>query len=424
MNITDIPRPHRPSPTSAAPGGARLPRGVVLGFLLLTAFGTGVVLSILGPTVPAIAAHLGVPEAALGIIFTATFLAATVMTATSGALFNRLGARALVPAGLAAMALGLLDEGKAATLPLVVLGAVLAGVGTGIINGSVNATTARLYPARRGAMLTWLNVCFGVGAFFTPLAAGLSLTRLGSYTFTYLAGAAILALPILPLIRGLPAAAAAEAIRPSDAYPSGARTTVFTLLRDRNLRLLMALAGLYLGAQIGFGGWVVSIVAGMTHLPPGQLAPAASAFWICQAAGGAPTVLLLRRGIPPRRLIVLGALAGAAGSVLLFVLGGSVVLAIACCALIGLTFAPILPLTTTLAAGQGDADKSDGVRMAAIFTTGQAGAAILPALQGALLGMGSGPALGLTAGCALAMAALAAAVMSDEHAPPISPARP
>lgn len=382
----------------------------MLGFLLLTSFGTGVVLSILGPTVPAMAVHLGVSEAALGAIFTANFLAATATTATSGALFNRIGGRTLIPAGLAAMALGLVDEGTAATLPLVALGAVVAGAGTGVINVSVNAVAARLYPEWRGAVLTWLNVCFGVGGFVTPLVAGLSLTRLGGYAPAYLAGAVILALPILPLLRGVPASASKPACPPTE------RTSVLMLLRDHNLRLLMALAGLYLGAEIGFGGWVISIVAAMTHLPPSHLAPTASVFWICLAAGGAPTVLLLRRGIHPRYLIVLGALAAVAASILLLVLGGSVAPAIACCALIGLAFAPILPLTTALAAGQGDADGSDGMRVAAIFTVGQIGAAALPALQGALLGAGPELALWLTAACALAMAALAAAVTSNVRA--------
>ncbi|MGZ3678148.1 MAG: MFS transporter [Ktedonobacterales bacterium] len=407
MSITDTTRTHRLPPPLQASDGARLPRPVVLGFLLLTSLATGVVLSIVGPTVPAIAVRLSVPEAALGIIFTANFLTATITTMASGALYNRLGGRVLVPTGLATMALGLLGEGTAGALPLIVLAAILAGAGTGIINVSVNASAARLYPTRRAAVLTWLNVCFGVGAFLTPLAAGLSLVRLGSYTPAYIAGAVIVALPILPLILGLPAS-------DSPAAASGRSTSglaaVLTLLRDRTLRLMMVLAALYLGAEIGFGGWVVSIVAKMTHLPPAQLAPTASAFWICLAAGGAPTTLLLRRGVPPRRLIVLGALAAAAGALLLLVVGGSVLLAVACCALLGLAFAPILPLATSLAVGHGATDGSDGAHIAAVFTTGQIGAATLPALQGALLGIGVGPALSLTAACCLAMAALAAAV--------------
>jgi fucose permease len=411
MSSTETTRIYRASSAPQASDGLRLPRGVVLGFLLLVSFGTGIVLSILGATVPAIAARLGVAEGTLGIIFTANFLAATVTTATTGALFNRLGGRALIPAGLAAMAVGLLGEGTGAALPLVALGAILAGAGTGVINVAVSAAAARLYPTRRDAILTWLNVCFGVGAFCTPLAAGLSLTRLGGYAPTYLAGALLLAVPILPLLRGLPAAT------PQATHPStGARATLPTLLRDRHLRLLMALAGLYLGAEIGFGGWVISIIAGMTHLPPERLTPVASAFWICLAVGGAPTVLLLRRGIPARRLIALGALGAAAGVALLLALGGSAPLAVACCALIGLAFAPILPLTTALAAAQGDTDGSDGARVAAIFTTGQVGAATLPALQGALLGAGHGLALWLTAACALAMAALAMTVPSSTRA--------
>lgn len=416
MSITDTPRTYPLPPAPEVPGGTRLAPPVVLSFLLLTSLGTGVVLSIVGPTVPAIAARLGVPEAALGIIFTANFLAATLTTAASGALVGRIGGRVLLPAGLGAMALGLVGEGMAAALPLIVLAALLAGVGAGIINVAVNVAAAQLYPAKRASVLTWLNVCFGIGAFLTPLAAGLSLVRLGSYSPVYIAGAVILALPILPLIMGLPATAS-----PASGQSASAPTALLALLRDRNLRLFMALAALYLGAEIGFGGWVVTIVARMTHLPPAQLAPTASAFWICLALGGAPTTLLLQRGVSPRRLIVFGALTGVVGVLLLLVVGGTVLLAIACCALLGLAFAPILPMATSLAVGQGTANGSDGARIAAIFTTGQIGAATLPALQGALLGAGAGPALALTAVCCLAMAALAAAVKPAAQRRPPNP---
>lgn len=410
MSITDAPRIHLPQPAPQALGGTRLPRPLMLGLLLLTSLGTGVVLSIVGPTVPAIAAHLGVPEAALGIIFTANFLTATIATAVSGALFNRLGGRVLVPVGLVTMVLGLLGEGTAGTLPLIVLAAIMAGVGTGIINVSVNAAAARLYPARRAAVLTWLNVYFGVGAFLTPLAAGLSLVRLDGYTPVYIIGAVIVALPILPLLLGLPAPDSSAAGRLATFLPA-----LRTLLRDRTLRLMVVLAALYLGAEIGLGGWVVTIVARMTHLPPAQLAPTASAFWICLAIGGAPTALLLRRGVPPRLLIMLGALAATVSVLLLLAIGGSMPLAIVCCALLGLAFAPILPLATSLAVGKGADDGSDGVRIAAVFTVGQIGAATIPALQGALLGIGIGPALGLTAACCLVMAALAVAVKPAEQ---------
>jgi fucose permease len=412
VSTTEIARPaHLPSDDEAT-AETRLPRRLVFGFLLLISFGTGVVLSILGPTVPAVAARLGVPVTALGVLFTATFLMATLATATSGALVNRIGNRALIPIGCVAMALGLLDEGTTGTVPLVALGAVFAGAGTGIINVCVNAAAARLYPARRDNVLTWLNICFGVGAFLTPLAAGFSLTRLGGYTPIYIAGATLLVVPVLPVMRGLPVSHM-EAV---GSRSPAKRAAVLSLLRDRNMLLLTAVATVYLGAEIGFGGWVVSIVAAMTHLAPAYLTPAASAFWICLAAGGVPTILLLHRGIPPRRLIVLGALGAAGESVLLLVVGGSAPLAIACCALIGLSFAPILPLATALAASGGDADRSDGMRIAALFTCGQVGAAALPALQGMLLAAGPRPALLLSSAAALAMAALAVAVRPKHHA--------
>lgn len=409
MNTADLSQPDAQL-AEGAHESALLPRRVVLSFLLLISFGTGVVLSILGPTVPAMAARLGVPETTLGTLFTATFLMATLATATSGALVNQVGSRVLIPVGLVVMALGLLDEGTTDTLALVAFGAVLAGAGTGIINVCVNSAAARLFPERRGSVLTWLNIWFGVGAFVTPLVIGLSLSRLGGYAPVYLAGAVVVALPIFPVMRGLPARKTDDASSPTG------HASVRSLLRDSNMRLLIALATVYLGAEIGFGGWVVSIVAAMTHLPPAQLTLTASAFWICLALGGLPTILLLQRGIPPRRLMILGALSAAAMFVLLLVLGASAPLAIACCALIGLSFAPILPLATALATASGDADHSEGIRIAALFTVGQVGAAALPALQGMLLGMGPAPALWLSVAAALAMAALALAVRPTAHA--------
>ena len=409
VNTTELSQPAH-LPTAREPAGAtRLPRRVVLGFLLLISFGTGIVLSILGPTVPAIASRLGVPETALGVLFTATFLMATLATATSGALVNRIGTRALIPIGLLAMALGLLDEGTAAALPFVALGAVLAGAGTGIINVCVNAAAARLYPARRSSVLTWLNICFGIGAFLTPLLVGFSLTRLGSYTAVYVAGAVVLAVPILPIIRGLPASSTEADNSPIE------RSSVRAMLRESNMRLLIALATVYLGAEIGFGGWVVSIVAAMTHLPPAHLTLTASAFWICLALGGVPTIFLLQRGISSRRLMALGALSAAVEFILLLIVGGSAPLAIACCALIGLSFSPILPLAAAMAVSAGEADRSDGMRIAALFTVGQIGAAALPALQGMLLGAGPVPALWLSVAAALTMAVLAAAVRTNAH---------
>lgn len=379
--------------------------GVAFAFLLLTSFGAGVVLSILGPTAPAIATRLGVREAALGALFTASYLAATLATIVCGALFRRVSGRVSIPVALAAMTLGLVAEGTARALPLVVIGAALTGTGIGIINVYVNATAVRLYPQRRETVLTVLGVCFGVGAFATPLSAAFSLSRLGGYAPVYLAGAVTLALPILPLIGWLPRSA------PSSERASVPGSGIAALLRDRNLRLLMAIAALYLGAQVGFGGWVVSIVARMTRLAPAQVAPAASAFWFCQAAGGALAVVLLKKGLTPRRLIANGAIVAAASSILLVALGHVLPLAVACCALVGLAFAPILPMTMSLAAtGQGDQSESDGSRLAAIFTTGQAGAAIIPSLQGALLATNAALPLWFTALCGVGVAALATAI--------------
>lgn len=268
----------------------------------------------------------------------------------------------------------------------------------------------RQFPRRPDIALTWLNVSFGAGAFSTPLLAGFVLTRFGNYTPLYLAGAAVLAVPIVPVCVSLPQAEARDGPAKLD-LPAA-----LGLLRDRNLRLLMAIAALFLGAEIGFGGWIISIVSVMAHISPARLAPLASAFWICLALGGAPTVVLLRLGLRPRQLIVLGALTASAAALLLALGGASVALAIACCAALGFAISPILPMVTSLATRRGGADGVVGPRVAAIFTAGQLGGATLPAVQGLLVTVSPVMALGLTALAALAMAALGGAIVTDTPA--------
>lgn len=121
----------------------------MLRLLLFVSFGTGLLISIVGPTVPALASRLRVREDALGVVFGANFLLASATTALAGRVFDRLGPRALLPAGLIAMALSSLGEGVAPSLPLLTLAAGLGGLGIGAINVTGNATASLLYPERR-----------------------------------------------------------------------------------------------------------------------------------------------------------------------------------------------------------------------------------------------------------------------------------
>ena len=180
-------------------------------------------------------------------------------------------------------------------------------------------------------------------------------------------------------------------------------------LTKRRLWAPIAIGALYLGAEIGFGGWIVTIVSRSARLDPAGAAPLASVFWLALALGGIPTALLLRRGVAPVRIITLGAVGVIGGAVLLLAAGHSLPPAAAACALIGLAFSPIFPLAQALAVGVAaeDGAGAEGGALALVLVASGVGAAILPPVQGLLLRGGLVPAIAPTLLCAVGIAAIA-----------------
>lgn len=380
-----------------------MPRSVLLGLCLLVSCGTGCLTAIVGPTVPALAHALRVREDSLGAVFGANFLLASLATALAGPIFDRSGPRLLLPVGLLAMALGATGEGLAPSLPLLTLAAALAGFGSGIINVGVNTTASLLYPERSERVLNILNALFGAGAFLAPLLAGLALARTGGYRPAYVAVAVLLVLPILPLRLGLPRWSQS---RRRDRSRSGRRGGTRALLARRALWAPMAVGFLYLGTEIGFGGWIVAILRRIARVSAQDAAPAVALFWLCLALGGLPTAYLLRRGTAPTRIIRWGAALAACATAALALFGAAVPVALAACALVGLSFAPIFPLTIAAAARAGGA--ASGAATSLMLVAAQLGAATLPPLQGFLLGAGPRPTAALAVTCACSLLIMAA----------------
>lgn len=388
---------------SSAGDASALPRPALIGLCLLTSFATGILLSITGPTVPAIAARLHLHESDLGIVFGANFLTAALTTPLAGRIFDSLGARLLFPLGLAAMALGALGEGAARSLPLLTAAGALAGLGIGINTVCNNVTASALVPARSEAILNGLNAFFGAGAFLAPLLAGFYLTRLADYTPVYLTAAVLLALPALPLWIGLPRGRMGQA---------GDIARARTLLAEPLLWAHAAISFFYLGAEIGFGGWVVAVLQHTAHLSPAAAAPVAALYWLFLALGGLPTAYLLHHGTAPARIITAGALGAALAAALFVAFSHVVPVAVVAAALIGLSFSPILPLNIAAAVRVAGlrAPGAIGGATALVLMCGQMGAAALPPVQGLLLGVTPGLAVAMTCVCSLLMLGLQRAI--------------
>lgn len=369
----------------------------MLGLCLLASLGAGLTLSVVGPVVPAMAVRLHAHESDLGIVFGANFLISTLTTPLAGRVVDAVGPRLVLPLGELVMALGVVGEGLAGSLSLLTAAAALTGAGIGINTVCVNFTVSSLYPARREAVLNATNVFFGAGAFLAPLLSSIGLARLGGYTPAFVVIALLLALPALPLLAGLPRT------RPATESPASAAASLRSLARERWLWRYGAIGFLYLGAEIGFGGWIVAVFLHATRLNTAAAAPVAALFWLCLALGGIPTGFGLRHGLPPARIIIMGAGVAALSSGALAVFSSVAPVAVVCAALMGLSCAPIFPLNIAAAthAASLRVPGTVGGATALVFLLGQLGGAVIPFSQGLLFRVGPGPTMALTCACCL-----------------------
>ncbi|SDE80453.1 Fucose permease [Thermus arciformis] len=76
----------------------------------------------------------------------------------------------LFPGALLLLGLAFLGMALAPSFPWVVALAFLLGLGEGVMNVHGNSLVGELYPERRVELLNRVNVAFGLGAVFTPLA--------------------------------------------------------------------------------------------------------------------------------------------------------------------------------------------------------------------------------------------------------------
>jgi fucose permease len=262
-----------------------------------------------------------------------------------------------------------------------------------------------LFPVQREAALNAQNALFGAGACLGPLLARFSLAQFNDYRPAYLCTAALLAAPALPLLAGLPRKQAPDR--------AGGSILGSLFRAERRMWAYAALSFFYLGAEIGFGGWIVPVLQQMAHLSAVAAAPIASVYWLFLALGGVPTAVLLQRGVRPARIVVTAAASAAVVAATLALFGSIVPVAALTAALMGLSLSPILPLNLAAAGHLASArtPASMGRSTALVLTAAQLGGTVLPLFQGFLLTLGAQAAIGETCLCSLCMLTIQYATM-------------
>ena len=349
--------------------------GSTLAVACTSLFVIGIFSGALGPLLPSLAVRLGAPVDELGAMFTAFFVGALVTQIAGGWLNEHVGLRTMVITGTAVLTLGAAGVTVSPNVPLLLASALVFGLGLGAVDISANVLVAAVFSGRRAvSAVNVLHFAFGAGAGLAPVLASLALGRWGTpMPVLYLAAAIGLANALV----------AGRLLLDRDVAPRGdARQGVAAVYRAPSLWMLALLLFLYVGGEMGVGGWTTVYLGKTTSLAAGPVAVVVSAFWLA-LTGGRLLGAFLGARVHADALLLWSAGGCCLGALLLLLGGGSVALTVAGTLILGVAYGPIFPTALVLATEHFPLAPSRAVSV--VVSVSSLGGMLLPPLQGILL---------------------------------------
>lgn len=298
----------------------------------------GLVLAVLGPTLPYLADQTGSQLSQVSILFAARSLGGFSGALLAGRVYDR---RAGHPILMATLVVFLVSLGLIPLIPaLWLLSGLLfvVGVAEGVLDVGVNTLIVWVHGRGVGPFMNGLHFFFGLGAFLAPIIVAQVLLYNGDVRWAYWI-LALLVLPALLWIGRLPSPQAPQAGRDAG---GPARIDTPTVL------LMAVLLALYVGAEISFGGWIFSYALAMGVATETTAAYMTSLFWGAFTTGRLLAIPLASRLRP--RAILFGDLGLAAASVALILLWPRTQAAVWLGTTgVGLSLASVFPTVLTLA---------------------------------------------------------------------------
>ena len=292
----------------AGPGGAIRPLAATYAYY--GAFiGLGLISASLGPTLPALAEQTHVALGDISFLFATRASGYLLGSLLGGRLYDRM-------AGHPVMAIALLLMGVAmATVPFISLlwGLALVllaiGIGEGTLDVGGNALLVWVHRARVGPFMNALHFFFGMGAFLSPIVIAQVLLMTGGIRWGYW----VLALCTLPM------ALLVLRLKSPRHIPEHIRSATQAAPMNWQLTgLVMLFMCVYVGAEVGVGGWLYTYAIEMGLANVTSAAYLTSAYWGAFMVGRLLAIPIAARFRP--RVILWTDIIGCVVSMLLIVL--------------------------------------------------------------------------------------------------------
>lgn len=233
----------------------------------------GIVLVLAGALLPAMMKTFGIRESAAGLMLGIGALGFVLGPLVAGVLSDRTSPKVIFLAGLGVEAVLLTCFSFAPTFPLAIAAYFLFSIGAGFIETVVNIMPTLVEPERPGSLMNVVHMFFSIGAFISPILAGLILRDTGSWRPVYWVVAVPTALLFVLIWRSPfpPNPAAAAAVKPAG--------RVVSVLRERAVLLGALALLLYVAAEFGVSNWIVLYAQKALAFPVLAATSALSALW-------------------------------------------------------------------------------------------------------------------------------------------------
>lgn len=257
------------------------------------------------------------------------------------------------------------------------------GFGAGLAVPVANLAVAEVNPHRRSAALSLLNFFWSLGAVACPFLVAIAAKVHRTQFFLTLMSVILLA--VMAGIAAIPTDEIAHAKR-----VSGGNGLAIEW-RQRSMLILVGLFFLYVGTEVGFGGWITTYAKGLGTMPPSLAVMSPSFFYAALMVGRWVAPLFLRRIVDTRlaRAGIVTACAGMVGMIESRVAAGVITSAMVA----GFGLSAVYPIAISLLSRACGAVAS---RVGSVmFTLSMLGGACLPWLVGYFSKLFGSPRAGL-----------------------------
>lgn len=363
----------------------------------LAFFALGMVVASIGPVMSELSTRTHVTLSAMGAIFTALFMGALAIQMLSGLIFHRAGYLPMLLGGALFGTLGMTGIFLSHSYPLLLVSALILGLGHGSLNLSGNLSIAALFPENRVAAVNFVNVFYALGAFIGPALAGFAVMKVNTGMPVFWVGT------FLFLCAGLMMLGTSFTGKPETQSVPASSAAPGRLLATPILWALVILSFFYGGSETGMSGWTTTYLQKSAGFTLERAAFVTSAFYLALMFGRILCAWLGSK-LTDMQILMATLTVTFAGS-LLFVLGyGNPVVSIIAILIIGLGYGGTYP--TMIALTTATFKESSGKAASIIISLGSIGGSALPALQGVILEqIGALPSTYMVSGMALGMLA-------------------